>query len=42
MGGRFEIAFPRRFVFTLKVLRALPYALALPLLRRLGPKGDQP
>jgi NAD(P)-dependent dehydrogenase (short-subunit alcohol dehydrogenase family) len=42
MGGRFEIAFPWRFVFTLKVLRALPYALALPLLRRLGPKGDQP
>ncbi len=33
-GGRFEIAFPRSAVWRMKLLRALPYALALPYLRR--------
>jgi len=33
--GRFEIAFPRRFVWGLKVLRCFPYALYFPLARRL-------
>jgi len=32
----FEIHFPRRFTFAIKVLRALPYALSLRLTRRLG------
>jgi NAD(P)-dependent dehydrogenase (short-subunit alcohol dehydrogenase family) len=36
--GRFEIVFPWRAVWKMKVLRALPYALALPLLRRTLPK----
>ncbi len=37
--GRFEIAFPRRFVWGLKVLRCLPYGLYFPLVRRLAPDG---
>ncbi len=37
MAGRgFEIHFPRRFTLVLKALRLMPYALTLPLLRRLG------
>lgn len=35
--GRFEIAFPRRFTWGLKVLRCLPYAFYFPLVRRLAP-----
>jgi NAD(P)-dependent dehydrogenase (short-subunit alcohol dehydrogenase family) len=31
---RFEITFPRRFTWQLKLLRLLPYALYLPLVRR--------
>lgn len=33
---RFEITFPRRFTWTLKLLRCLPYALYFPLTRRLA------
>lgn len=33
--GRFEIAFPRRLVWGLKLIRMLPCALAFPLLQRL-------
>ena len=33
--GRFEIAFPRRFVWGFEVLRCLPYGLYFPLTRRL-------
>lgn len=37
LGSRFEIAFPRRLVWLLKVLRCLPYALYLRITRRLVP-----
>lgn len=33
--GRFEIHYPRRFTLFMKLLRSLPYALYLPLLRRM-------
>ncbi|MEI7783339.1 MAG: SDR family NAD(P)-dependent oxidoreductase [Betaproteobacteria bacterium] len=33
--GRFEIHYPRRFTYVMKLLRSLPYALYLPLLRRM-------
>ena len=33
---RFEITFPRRFTWTLKLLRCLPYALYFPVTRRLA------
>ena len=34
-GRRFEVHFPRRLTLTLKLLRAMPYGLALHLTRRL-------
>ena len=37
--GRFEIAFPRRLVWSLKLIRMLPYAIAFPLLKRLTGSG---
>jgi NAD(P)-dependent dehydrogenase (short-subunit alcohol dehydrogenase family) len=36
--GRFEIAFPRRAVWWLKLVAALPYGVALPYLRRSLPR----
>ncbi len=36
---RFEIIFPRRFAYLLKILRLLPYPLALAVTRKLLPKG---
>ncbi len=37
--GGFEIAFPRRFVVIMKLLRSLPYRWYFPLLRRLTGQG---
>lgn len=34
-GRRFELDFPRRFTWMLKLLRLLPYALYLPVVRRM-------
>lgn len=34
-SGRFEIHYPRRFTYFMKLLHCLPYALYLPLLRRM-------
>ncbi|MBD3617935.1 MAG: SDR family NAD(P)-dependent oxidoreductase [Chromatiales bacterium] len=40
IGGRsFEITFPKRFTYVLKVLRMLPYALYFPLVRRMTGQG---
>ncbi len=36
-GDRFEITFPRRFAFLMKVLRVLPYGLFFALTRRIRP-----
>lgn len=33
-GGGFEITFPKRFTYLLKILRCLPYALYFPMIRR--------
>jgi short-subunit dehydrogenase len=33
--GRFEIHFPRRFTFAMKLLQWLPYGLYLPLVKRM-------
>jgi short-subunit dehydrogenase len=33
-AGKFEITFPRRFTFMLKVARMLPYALYFPMVKR--------
>ena len=35
---RFEIAFPRRMVWLMKSVRALPYPIFFALMRRLLPK----
>ena len=35
-AGRFEIHFPKRFTRFMKLISVLPYAVSLPLLRRLG------
>ena len=35
-GGSFEIHFPRRLTRSLKLIRALPYALSMRLTRRLS------
>lgn len=39
-SARFEIIFPRPFCWGMKVFRALPYVLALPLMRRLVPRKE--
>jgi hypothetical protein len=33
-SGKFEIAFPARFVLILKFLRCLPYSIYFPLIRK--------
>ncbi|PPR12216.1 MAG: putative oxidoreductase [Alphaproteobacteria bacterium MarineAlpha11_Bin1] len=37
-SGRFEVTFPKRFTWAVKLLRHLPYALYLPLMDRLTKK----
>ena len=37
LSRRFEIHFPKRFTYVLKLLRLLPYGLLLPLLKRIRP-----
>ncbi len=37
-SGRFEIVFPRRMAWAMKIYRCLPYFLAMPIARRLIPK----
>ena len=34
-GRHFEITFPKRFTYALKLMRCLPYALWFPLVRRM-------
>ncbi len=38
MSNRFEIVFPKRFAYLMKVLRVMPHALALRLTKRLVPQ----
>jgi NAD(P)-dependent dehydrogenase (short-subunit alcohol dehydrogenase family) len=38
--GRFEIHFPRRFTFAMKLLQWLPYGLYLPLVKRMVKEGS--
>jgi NAD(P)-dependent dehydrogenase (short-subunit alcohol dehydrogenase family) len=38
-SGRFEITFPRRFTWPMKLLRCLPYPLAFAITRRLVPQS---
>ena len=35
-GKRFEITFPRRLSYTVKLLQRLPYALYFPIIRRIA------
>ena len=39
-SDRFEITFPRRFTYILKILRMLPYAAYFAIARRMIPKDD--
>ena len=39
LGNRFEITFPKRFTWMLKVLRLLPYAVYLPMMNRTTKSG---
>ncbi len=39
-GRQFEITFPRRFSYLMKVLRLLPYALYFAIVRRVSPRRD--
>jgi NAD(P)-dependent dehydrogenase (short-subunit alcohol dehydrogenase family) len=39
LGNRFEITFPKRFTWMLKVLRLLPYAIYLPMMNRTTKAG---
>ncbi|NDD67557.1 SDR family NAD(P)-dependent oxidoreductase [bacterium] len=39
LGHAFEIHFPKRFTYALKVIRCLPYAILLPLLRWLNQRA---
>lgn len=39
-GHHFEITFPRRFAYLMKVLRLLPYALYFAIVRRLAPQRN--
>jgi hypothetical protein len=38
-SNRFEIAFPRRFVYLMKMLRILPAPLAFAVTRRMVPQS---
>ena len=39
-GRQFEITFPRRFAYMMKVMRLLPYALYFAIVRRVSPRRD--
>ena len=38
VGGRFEIVFPRRMAWAMKIYRCLPYSLAMAIAKRLIPQ----